>query len=71
MARGPSGKFVIELDSQIKQDLYAALAADGLNLKEWFRSQVETYLKERSQPVLPGFDQTSHHSPEKLNPSLP
>lgn len=54
MARGPSGRFVIVLEPKIKNDLYSALSADGLDLKEWFQQQINTYLAERSQPNLPG-----------------
>ena len=54
MARGPSGRFVIILEPELKVELYAALSADGTNLREWFRSQVNAYLVNRRQPELPG-----------------
>lgn len=54
MARGPSGRLVIEVDPTLKRDLHAALAADGLTLKDWFLQRVSEYTAERRQPSLPG-----------------
>ena len=53
MAKGQSGRVVIELDPQLKRDLYSALASDGSTLKAWFIRVAETYLTERQQPRLP------------------
>ena len=36
MARGPSGRTVVDLDPALKRDLHSKLAAHGLSLKEWF-----------------------------------
>jgi len=55
MARGPSGRIVVELEPALKQDLHAALAADNTTLKEWVEAQANAYLDQRSQPRLPGF----------------
>ena len=38
----------------LKRDLHAALAADGLTLKDWFIHHVSDYIAERRQPSLPG-----------------
>jgi hypothetical protein len=54
MARGPSGRLVIEVDPSLKRDLHAALAADGLTLKDWFLQRVGDYIAEHHQPSLPG-----------------
>jgi len=69
MAKGPSGRIVIDLDPQFKREMHAALAADNLTLKDWFRSQANAYLAERSQPSLPGLAAavpTKQKSPAKL-----
>jgi hypothetical protein len=67
MARGTSGRFVIELDPETKRDFYAALSSEGLTVKEWFARHVGTYIAERSQPSLPGFsaDQSVKISPPR------
>ena len=54
MARGPSGRLVIEVDPLLKCDLHAALAADGVTLKDWFLQRTTAYIQERRQPSLPG-----------------
>ena len=55
MARGPSGRFVIDLDPDTKREMHSALAEDGLTLKDWFRDRIANYLADRAQPSLPGF----------------
>ena len=54
MARGPSGRVVIELDPELKRELHGSLVADGSNLKEWFIAQARAYLRHRRAPDLPG-----------------
>jgi hypothetical protein len=36
MAKGPSGRIVIEVDPDLKQRLHARLALQGSTLKDWF-----------------------------------
>ena len=36
MAKGDSGRLVIEIDPSIKRELYDTLGDKGLNMKEWF-----------------------------------
>ena len=55
MARGPSGRFVIDLDPETKREMHIALAKDGLTLKDWFKERVAIYLSDRTQPTFPGF----------------
>ena len=54
MARGPSGRIIIEVDPSFKRNLHSSLAADGLSMKDWFLKQGSEYLVERKQPALPG-----------------
>lgn len=53
MAKGSSGRIVVEIDPELKQELYEALGEQGLNLKQWFLENVEVLLSERIQPSLP------------------
>ena len=48
MARGPSGRLVIEMDPLVKRELHSKLAADGLTLKDWFLRKADDYLGQRS-----------------------
>lgn len=54
MARGPSGRIVIEVEPELKRELHSALVADGETLKDWFIAQARFFLRERRQPALPG-----------------
>ncbi len=67
MARGPSGRLVIEVDPNLKRDLHAALAADGFTLKDWFLQRVADYIAEHRQPSLPGI---TSFRPADEEPSL-
>lgn len=54
MARGESGRIVLEIDPSQKDDLYSVLKKDGLTLKDWFLQQASQYLRDRSQLSLFG-----------------
>jgi hypothetical protein len=67
MARGPSGRIVIEIEPELKETLYEALEEDHATLKDWFTHRVNRYLADRIQPSLPGIlDDTSpkHNMPQ-------
>lgn len=53
MAKGDSGRIVIEVDPHLKRRLYSALASDGSTLKAWFVDAAGAYLEEREQPRFP------------------
>ena len=57
MPVGESGRIVIEIDPELKHELYGALSEEGLNLKQWFLSNAKEYLAQQIQPNLPLFDQ--------------
>jgi hypothetical protein len=54
MARGKSGRIVVEIDVSTKNALYSALAMDGLTLREWFLQRAREYVELSRQPVLFG-----------------
>ena len=45
MARGNSGRIVLEIEPSEKQQLHFAVRKDGLTLKEWFIRQMQNYLQ--------------------------
>ncbi len=49
MSIGTSGRIVIEIEPESKRQLYAALARDGLTLKDWFLRNVEHYMTASGQ----------------------
>jgi len=52
MARGRSGRIVVEVDTELKRQLYAVLAAKALTLKEWFVQETLELLADHEQPRL-------------------
>lgn len=54
MARGESGRIVLEIDPSQKDELYSALIRDGFTLKDWFLRQATQYLRDRGQLPLFG-----------------
>ena len=55
MSIGKSGRIVIEIDPEIKRQLYSQLTANGLSLKDWFSDAVAAYLADsQSSTVTPG-----------------
>lgn len=54
MAKGESGRIVIEVDPSLKRELYSALALSGSTLKDWFIRSAEAYCGDVHQPALFG-----------------
>lgn len=52
MSRGPSGRLVVEMEPDLKHQLYIALSLDRLTFKDWLVGQVERYISEQRQPAL-------------------
>ncbi len=46
MARGKSGRLVVEIDPLMKRELHAKVARDGRTLKDWLVEQARRYLAE-------------------------
>lgn len=61
MAKGRSGRLVIEIDPELKQELYHALGEEELNLKQWFLKNVVNFLDHRKQPELPLLNTSDNH----------
>ena len=52
MAKGDSGRLVIEIDPNLKRELYATLDQEGLTLKGWFVRRANEYVADHVQPSL-------------------
>ncbi len=48
MARGKSGRIVLEVEQNIKNKLYVALAKNQITLKDWFLETADNYIKDNS-----------------------
>lgn len=49
MSIGPSGRIVIEVETELKRELHSALLKDGTTLKDWFLEQAVRYLRDGQQ----------------------
>ncbi|HIJ75619.1 MAG TPA: hypothetical protein HPP81_02785 [Deltaproteobacteria bacterium] len=49
MARGNSGRIVLEVDVDLKNSMYARLEEDNLKLKAWFIQRAKEYLESPKQ----------------------
>ena len=52
MPVGKSGRIVVEIDPEVKHQLYQSLGNDGSSLKQWFLDSVEKYLAGKEQLQL-------------------
>jgi len=52
MAQGKSGRIVIDVEPEFKQELYLALAVHGSTLKDWFLENAHQLCDETKQPSL-------------------
>ena len=52
MAQGKSGRIVIDIEPEFKQELYQALAVHGSTLKDWFLRNAHQLCDETKQPTL-------------------
>lgn len=52
MARGKSGRVVLEIDPELKRHLYLALEQKQQTMKEWFVKEAESLVYASEQPSL-------------------
>ncbi len=53
MGIGNSGRIVIEIEPELKQEMHTILSLEVANLKAWFLTHVEELLAEEGQRSLP------------------
>lgn len=51
MSRGVGTRMVVELNLDLKRNLYAELAREGLTFKQWLTQEAERYVHLRQQRV--------------------
>jgi len=60
---GKSGRLVINVEPELKRDLYSTLSLSETTLKEWFTSAASTFISETKQPSM--------FQPKLLPPAAP
>ena len=53
VARGKSGKIVVEIDPDLKAEIYHTLELRGLNMKNWIEQEGRRLIASTTQPELP------------------
>ena len=71
MARGNSGRIVVEVEPELKRRLYSALALSGSTLKDWLIKSANAYCSEAMQPSLYDHDQKNTPGPSINSESTP
>jgi hypothetical protein len=61
MARGPSGRIVIEVGVTLKDEIYRALKIEGLSMRQWFQREAGILISRANQPELPLADHDSRN----------
>jgi hypothetical protein len=56
VARGKSGRIVVEVLPALKRELYLALEQENLTLREWFIRNATSFIESKRQPSLFGKD---------------
>jgi hypothetical protein len=67
MSIGNSGRIVIEIEPELKRQLYSTLAREGMTLKEWFLQKAGSYLLDNVQLKLELTEQSACLVPGKKN----
>lgn len=52
MAKGSSGRIVLEIDPSLKKQLYSLLALENLTLKEWFLRHATKEIDEKTNKLV-------------------
>ncbi|MFW1954495.1 hypothetical protein ACG91D_02685 [Acinetobacter guillouiae] len=52
MAKGESGRIVLEVDPQLKKALYSILAHEQQTLKNWFTDKANKHIEENKPELI-------------------
>lgn len=60
MAKGESGRVVLEVSPELKMQLYSVLALEQKTLKDWFIEQADVYIKLKKNSLLDSLKDSKH-----------
>lgn len=55
MAKGESGRIVLEVEPELKKALYSILAMEQQTLKDWFVDKAQKHIKEKKSDLIQSF----------------
>lgn len=59
MAKGESGRIVLEVDPELKKTLYSILAMEQQTLKDWFIGKAEKHIDEKKNELIKSFSKVN------------
>lgn len=59
MAKGESGRIVIEVDPELKKTLYSILALEEQTLKNWFINKAQKHIDEKKDEMIKSFSKVN------------
>jgi len=57
VAKGDSGRIVLEVDPTLKKQLYSILALEQKTLKDWLIQQAEQHVKNKKNDLIKSIEQ--------------
>lgn len=60
MAKGDSGRIVLEVDPNLKKTLYSLLVLEQKTLKDWFIEQAEQYIADQKGELIKAIEKGKH-----------
>lgn len=55
MAKGESGRIVLEIEPELKKNLYSILAMEQKTLKDWFIDKAQKHIYEKKSELIQSF----------------
>jgi hypothetical protein len=60
MAKGNSGRIVLEVDPELKKALYSVLAHEQKTLKYWFLDKAHKHIEEKKSELIKSFSKVKN-----------
>ena len=57
MSKSESGRIVLEIDPQLKKQLYSFLALEDKTLKDWFSEKAGSYVRSKKIDLIKSLEQ--------------
>lgn len=57
VAKGDSGRIVLEVNPTLKKQLYSILALEQKTLKDWFIQQAEQHIEDKRSELIKSIEQ--------------
>ncbi|MGI1988608.1 hypothetical protein [Shewanella glacialipiscicola] len=59
MAKGESGRIVLEVEPELKKALYSILAMEQKTLKDWFVGKAQKHINEKKSELIQSFSKVN------------